>query len=448
MFRYATTVCLALLMTGCASTKISLKTNPPGADVVLINIEGEQKARTRSNTSFTVNIEEDFFSDNNVMGVDMSLIGDKETALVPAVITKENYLPKLHIYEMIRGDKNEKTRVVDLEKLNSTITLETDPPGAKIYFFASKEDAINFYNTNQKRRVKPSSFLEKDAVQNLNSRYSNSRKINDILSSYLEDLDQSTKRREADSIITPFTQKYTSNTVSRDFNGLKVALIEKKGYLPIVEDIAFKAGESNFYSFKLSPWSTKLTVISEPEGIEIEDFRKNTSFGYLGSTPLIRPFSYDEVSGERKDEFWFGRKIKLALRATKAGYEEKIIRVDVPFGEEITTRIKLDELASAINFQSEPPGSHVFVKREIVKQEYNSQQDKMIDSKLTHWKHLGVTPFTYAQDPSDLLEHKDSLKFSLPGYVDGTDYFKSSVASYHLVLEPKGQIINSNEIRR
>ena len=349
---------------------------------------------------------------------------------------------------MTRGDKNEKTSVVDLEKLNSTITLETEPPGAKVYFFESKEDAINFYNTNQRQRVKSSSFLEKDAVQSLNSRSSQSRKINEILSSYLEDLDQSTNRREASNIITPFTQKYTSNTVSRDFNNLKVALIEKNGYLPIIEDVAFKAGESNFYSFKLSPWSTILTVISEPKGIEIEDFRKGTSFGYLGSTPLIRPFSYDEVSGARKDEFWFGRKIKLALRATKAGYEEKIIRVDVPFGEEITTRIKLDELASAINFQSEPPGAHVFVRREIVKKEYNSNLDKMIENKLTHWKHLGVTPFTYAQDPSDLLEHKDRLKFSLPGYEDGADFFKSSVSSYHLVLEPKGQIINSNEIRR
>jgi len=435
-------------MTGCASTKMSIKTNPPGADVVLINIEGEQKARTRSNTSYNVNIEEDFFQDNSVMGMDMSMMGDKEVALVPAVITKENYLPKLHIYEMTRGDKNEKTDVVDLEKLNSTITLETDPPGAKVYFFASKEDAINFYNTDQKARVKPATFLEKDAVQSLRVYSAQSNKINDILSAYLEDLDQSTKRREASNIITPFTQKYTSNTVSRDFRNLKVALIEKNGYLPIVEDIAFKAGESNFYSFKLSPWSTKLTVISEPKGIEIEDFRKDTSFGYLGSTPLIRPFSYDEVSGERKDDFWFGRKIKLALRATKAGYEEKIIRVDVPFGEEITTRIKLDELASAINFQSEPPGAHVFVRRVIIKKEYNAKLDKMIDNKLTHWKHLGVTPFTYAQDPSDLLEHKDSLKFSLPGYADGTDFFKSSVSSYHLVLEPKGQIINSNALGR
>lgn len=425
-------LCLGALITGCASTQFSIKTKPPGANVVLINWEGEQKATTRSNTAHSIEIEEDYFN------------GTVQSTPIAAIITKENYLPKLHLYSVTRGGKNEDTPVVGLDKLNSTITLETDPPGAKMYFFESKEDAINFYKPSN--RAQPKSFLEKDVVASLSKRYNNTRNINEILGDYLEDLDHSMVRKESNHIVTPFNQNYTSNAVTNEFSDLKVVVIEKDGYLPIIDEVSFKPGESNFYSFKLTPWSTKLTVIGDPEGIEVEDLRQGTSFGYLGSTPLIRPFNYDEVSGERKSDFWFGKKIKLALSASKAGYESKVFVVEIPFGEEITKRIVLEKLSDNISFQSEPPGAHVFVKRDITKEEYDSANDQMKEVTLTHWKHLGVTPFSYTQDPSDMLEHKDTLKFSLPGYEDGADSFKSSVSNYHLVLEPKGQIINSNEI--
>ena len=128
----------------------------------------------------------------------------------------------------------------------------------------------------------------------------------------------------------------------------------------------------------------------------------------------------------------------MMLKITKVGYETEHLQIDIPIGEQKTIKVNMQPQAKEISFQSDPPSSHVYVFREKSREVYDGVKTKKIKNiKLKHWKHLGVTPFTYYTDPSDPLKHNDQLKFSRPEYQDKIDRFKSGINHYHMVLDPK-----------
>ncbi|ARU54514.1 hypothetical protein OLMES_0410 [Oleiphilus messinensis] len=427
-------LCLSLFLYGCSSTQIAIKTKPPGAEVRLINNQGQLKAKVVSDVSYKIENSNDYFTQDGV-----------ETTWVHALATKEGYRPGVKTLAGIRnGEKNDGLAIIALDKLDSTIAFETSPPGAKITFYQNKDEARTDWNSNKALPLLSKEYVPL-ARNNANLPPNISRTI-ELVEDHLKDVDYTADPVHRKFINTPFHQQYTADTVNQEFANIGAVKVEKEGYLPVIKEISIKGGESNVFAFQLQPWTTSLKVISEPEGVEIEDIARGTAFGYMGETPLIRKFTYDETA-ERKSTFWPRQKIMLMLRATKAGYEDEHVQVEIPFGEEIPIKVSLKRQSSEITFQSDPAGAHVYVKRIASRQVYDQSSGKLKDVPLVHWKHLGSTPFTYYMDPADPLLHGDVLKFERSGFkVDQAETYKAGVVNYHRVLVPLGDVIHNQAL--
>jgi len=416
-----------MILSACgSSTTVMIKTKPSRAEVVVLNYKGEQKGKVTSDTIFKIKNNEDFFMDSH----------DSTNAMLLA--TKKGYKPEIATLARIRkNEDNDDKRIIKLKELNTSISIETTPPGANIIFL----DAAN--------HIIP--FLAKEAIS-LKKSYSIDKSF---VKDYLRDIGHTTKAKIVNKIITPFEEKYTEATAQSSFSKISKIYIVKQGYNPVAQDLSIRPSESNVYSFHLKPFSTSLKIISEPEGVEIEDLggrvefqgkdtgnaRRMNGFGYLGKAPLIRKFSFDEVDKRYTLSNNRNSTMTMMLKITKAGFETEHLQIDIPFGEQKTIKVTMQARPKEVSFQSDPQGSHVYVFRQKTREVYDSEKTKKIHSiKLDHWKHLGVTPFTYYTDVSDPLHHTDKLKFSRPGFQDTFDQFKSGVSNYHTVLEPKGAI--------
>jgi hypothetical protein len=407
---------IAIFLTSCATTAVTIKTKPSGAKVVLINQKGEQKGSVISDNNFEIRNKEDFFAS-----------GEERTSLLLLAV-KEGYKPQLKYLSGIEvGKKNENTPIINLSRLSTDISIETSPPGA----------SVRFYDANH--REVP--FLTKEFVSVRNST------VAGLVESHLRDIDHSLKASRLDTITTPFDQKYTESTANAFFGRIAKIRIEKEGYTPEQHEISIRPDESNSFSYKLKPFNTSIKIISDIDGVEVEDVSNasGASFGYLGKTPFIRKFTYDEVY--KRKAFWNAGKLNLTLKSTQPGYETEFQNVTVPIGEEITIKISMRSQPKEISFQSDPQGSHVYVFRQKERDVFNPDTNQIETKVLDHWKHLGVTPFTYYMDTSDPLKHTDQLKFSRPGYRDGFDQFKSGINNYHLVLTPAGDIIQRQDLK-
>lgn len=414
-----------VMLSACgSSTTVMIKTKPSNAEVVILNYKGEQKGKITSDAIFKVKNNEDFFREGR----------DSTNILLLAI--KEGYKPEIDILSRIKkNEDNDDKHIISLKELNTNISIETSPPGATVLF-------LNKDNTVLRK------FLVKEPVAGVYSGYES------LVKDYLRDIGQTTKGLTKDKVITPFEQKYTEESAEVHFRDISKIYIVKQGYNPVMHELSILAGESNVYSFQLTPFSTSLQIISDPEGVEIEDLggkieyqgedegnaRRINGFGYLGQAPLIRKFSFDEVDKRYDLRRKRVSSISMMLKITKSGYEAEYLQIDVPMGEQKTIKVSMQAVPKEISFQSDPQGSHVYVFRQKTREVYDKKTKKINNIKLDHWKHLGVTPFTYYTDASDPLKHTDKLKYSRPGFVDADEQFKSGVSNYHMVLEPKGSI--------
>jgi len=419
-------IIVSLILSGCgSSTTVMIKTKPSTADVVILNENGEQKGKVISDTIFKIKNNKDFF------------LGRRDTTNLILLTTKVGYKPKIsYLTRIQKNEDNDDKNIITLEELDTNISIETNPPGANIWFYSG-----------QSRKFLP--FLSKEAVDIANS-------VNrDLIKDHLRDIDQTDKEIIVDKVVTPFEQDYTEDVASSELSKISKIYIVKQGYNPVVRDISIVPGESNVYSFHLKPFSTSLKIISDPEGVEVEDLggtiiravkdsnnaRRINGFGYLGKAPLIRKFNFDEVdkrynlSGNS-----VVKSINLMLKITKSGYADEHVPVDITIGEQKTIKVLLNEQPKEVSFQSDPQGSHVYVYRIQKRKVFDEKSKTLKDKDLPHWKHLGVTPFTYYMDSSDPLKHTDKLKFSRPGFNDSFEQFKFGITNYHMVLEPKGSI--------
>lgn len=423
-------VAALVALAGCGATKMTIRTIPSGADVKLVNAKGEQKDKVVSDVDYAIENRKDFF-----------LHGDQ--AQVFLVATKEGYKPAIEIAHIVQGQDNDDVDMINLEPLDTEISFETTPPGARIRFFAERGDALQFGG-------KGLAFLPKDFVvlpRGLTGEQVDAlKRLLDLEKTENTELTAfGSEPQMVQHITTPFSERYTEKTVRANaFRNSYFIRIEKEDYLIEITEIDIRPGKSNTFSYQLKPFHTELNIVSEPDGVEVEDKRKG-GFGYLGKTPLIRKFSYQEWLDKAvlKD----GRMgLALTLKATKPGYEDEYKEVRIEQGETKAVRLSMRRQPTEVTFQSDPPEAHVYVlrvkQREVFMEEDPAKNQKqgiqVID--LQHWKHLGTTPFTYYMDPADPLKHDDELKFAKPGYNEGTDRYKSGVTNYHMVLEPKGYV--------
>ena len=162
----------AFFISSCKTTAFTVKTKPSGAKVMLINQEGKQKGQVISDSNFEVTNSEDFFP--------------KDTAQTSVLLlaTKEGYKPQLKVLPGIKkGEKNENTPIINLERLSTDISIETSPPGATVRFIDNRGRYVD--------------FLSKEYVSIRNSRIAN------LVEDHLRDIDQTLKAVSTPTIVTP-----------------------------------------------------------------------------------------------------------------------------------------------------------------------------------------------------------------------------------------------------
>jgi len=402
-----------------------IRTIPSGADVKLVNEKGEQKDKVTTDTHYKMEHPKDFFLSGKY-------------AKVLLVMNKEGYKPHIVSAAVVKGEDNEDLDIIKLEPLDTEISFETNPPGARIRFFPDRNSALSYGKEGEnflpKEFVPLPPMLSTEEVQSL-------KRLLDVEKTFdIHVAADSSDRMFVKHITTPFSERYTEKTV-RDpavFRPSYVIRIDKEDYLSQITEIDIRPGKSNTFSYQLKPFHTEVKIVSEPDGVEVEDKRMG-GFGYLGKTPLIRTFSYQEshdkavVDGDRL-------RLLLTLKAAMPGYEDEYQDVKIDLGEKTSLRFQMRVQPKEITFQSDPPETNVYVRRETERQVFDEATRALRTVPLEHWKHLGTTPFTYYMDPADPLMHNDRLRFSKPGYVDCEDTFKSGVTNYHKVLEPKGSV--------
>jgi len=424
-FKLILAATLLLFLSACA-TSITIKTDPSGADVKIVNESYEQKDKVHSDVVYRVRNSDDLFANG------------KKSARVLFIAFKEGYKPTYLYSNIIKGQANDPP-IIGLEVLNTEISFETTPPGAKIRFF---KDEKSTYNLRGKEGLVE--FLTNEYVPLSEESSERLKELFNVARTHGKKI--TAGKQTAKYITTPFSERFSEKTVKNDFDKTYFIRIEKENYLTSFKEISINPGESNVFSFQLQPFHTELKIVSDPDGAEVEDKRKG-GFGYLGKTPLIKNFTYKESMSKAKSISGNRWGLKLLLKASMPGYEEEYKEVEANFGENKAVRIQMKRQATEITFQSDPPEAHVYVERYSTREVFDEETRDLEEKTLQHWKHLGTTPFTYYMDPSDPLSHDDKMKFSKPGYSDVLEDYKSGVYNYHRVLEPKGDISHEGIIK-
>jgi len=409
------------LLAGCASNGINIRTSPSSAKISLY----AKKDMIFEGTSDLI----DYKLNSSIV---KQIFENENRTKLGIVVEKTGYRPYFRFMNLSKASfgqvEVEPVRQINLEALDTDLQLDVDPSsatGAKISFYSRIEDA--------KLGRNPISF---PLGESLGGTF-DIDKLKEDFNEFYNKYNSQIKFREDTSITLPWKASYTTATASTSFSKIKAIRVEAEDFLPKFEDFAVIPGRNNTKLIQLKKMNTVLKVLSDIDGVEIEDTKPESSFGYLGKTPLVRQFSYKECTREvsYKNEM----KVPLILRAYKAGYIDQKIEVNVPFGEEISIKVSLKPRTNQITFQSDPEGVHVYVLRKKKETQYvkdESGSGKWEEKEVQVEKHLGTTPFTYAIDASDPLEHDDLLRYKKTGYVDAEDHFAIGVGSYLKVLTP------------
>ncbi len=364
---------MSFLLVGCTPTTVNISSNPATANVSMSN------SGMNSTTNTTLKMDEKFF-------------GDKESRDEEFCFYKVGYRNKCKVTEINKSKENNIN--ISLDKIDSSITFNTQPQGATI-------------------------------ILNSNNLPSNWQK----------------------SFKTPATFEATSKEIKKlNAESFGIETVRYDGY--IVQNInqyrndILEASKAKSINIKLTPIITTVRVMTEPVGATVEDITQG-GFGYLGESPIIRNLTFKDISNwaERKNVRRTNggfESIELNLRITKPGYKDVIMQsLRIPVGEERTFKRGLKQLAKEVNFSSDPESVHVYASRVVIQELYDEQQGVIVTKKVPFMKHLGTTPFTYNIDLSKPLKHGDALIFKKSGYNDGTIQYAQGQDGFHIVLEPK-----------
>jgi hypothetical protein len=413
-------VVLSLLLSsvsaGCSTTTMSLRTEPASALVKFYShaaLIHEQQSNI-IDFKFEKQFLDEVFKD------------EQQTAELGLVIEKQGYRPLFRVLTVRKG-QDTRPELINLEKLNTEISFDIDPPGAKAILYASIEDARRDKGMRDPGKVKMIPLGEVFGGSRKESEFMRFPELKAKYSSQIQFAE--------DFMLTlPWSAAYTDETANMKIVTVRAVRLEAEDYVPQVKEISIRAGQSNVFVYKLEKMITTLKVLSELEGVEIEDTTKDENYGYLGKAPLVRQFSYQEAMRDRNRE---DNKVHLTLRASKTGFADQKIDVAVPWGEEQTVKVTLKPRSSQISFQSDPEGVHVYVRRTKIDTRYDKTTGEWRESEVPVLKHLGTTPFTYYMDPEDPLEHNDELVFKKTGYKDNNDNYAIGVNTYHTVMVPE-----------
>ena len=406
---------MVFILAGCSSTSISLRTEPSDANVKFYSKEG-MIYEGRSNI-YNYQIDKRY---------DEQVFKDLKQAQLGFVIEKQGYRPLFGIMSVLKGQEI-KPNTIKLDNLNTEISFDVDPPGAKAILYPSIEDARKDKGMRNKGRV-----VSIPLGESFGGNYQDYQldQFPDLKNKYNSQI-----HFETDYILTlPWKQSYTEETARAELTKVKAIRLEAEDYVPEIKEVSIRPGQSTVIAYKLKKMVTTLKVLSEPDGVEIEDTTKGENYGYLGKAPLARQFSYQEAIRDRNRE---DNKVHLTLRASKPGFVDQRVEVAVPWGEEQTVKVTLKPRSSQISFQSDPDGVHVYVKRKKKDTRFDKAKGEWAEDDVPVLKHLGTTPFTYYMDPEDPLEHNDELVFKKTGYKDNDDRFAVGVNTYHKVMTPE-----------
>jgi hypothetical protein len=386
-FKILFAVLLILTTASCSKTTLTVKSNPPGARAVL------------KNTGLSV------ITDSK-MELPKSVFGKKDHSEEAIVFSKEGYRT-IEITRMLhKGDDN--IVAADLDKFDTFLEIKSTP--APIHL-----------------RFSPTDKLPKDWPN---------------------------------EFTTPINLTCTHRE-AQQLSSSRLVMEVDKGYIPSGEyrqlitsgfplNLSLKPGYKNEMNISLKPVVTTLQVMTSPDGAIVEDI-SSAGFGYIGVTPLVRNFNWEDVvlwsdristkaNGEtvgKKREALYGSSLYLDLRISKPGFQDAYLRrLRLPVGEERAFHKNLNTIISTLTFASDPTGVHVYVERSRTKEVYNQATGAFVNKSVTHKKHLGTTPFTLNMDPNDPLQHGEKLIFEKSGYTPGMMEFAEGDANYYQVMIP------------
>jgi len=420
MNRLMKSICLLIgvlcTVIACSRTQLTIRTDPTGASIKLYSKSG----LIHEGASDIVDYN---FDDLNQQQV----FGDNTSGTLGLAIDKKGYRPFFGIKNVVKGEQNH-TDIIKLEALNTDIQLDVDPPGAKAILYESLQAAEAGSHTNGVVSIPLGESFSGDYAPQY---------VVDNFPDFARKYKSQIKFDFSPELTLPWGASYTENTARAELAKVKAIRVEAEDYVPKVEEFSIRPGQSIVKSYRLKKMNTVLKVLGDSEGIEIEDTMPApaVNFGYMGKTPLVRQFSFQEAM--RETEFRNSRAVKLKLRAYKAGYVDQKIDVTIPWGEETTVKVSLKPRSNQITFQSDPDGVHVYVVRKKTEERYIKEDNKWEKTEIKVYKHLGATPFTYTDDPADPLEHNDEIVFKKPGYDEASDNFALGISSYHKVLRPE-----------
>ena len=409
---------LILTVSACSKTTMTVKSNPPGAQVVM-------KA-----TGITA------VTDSKLELPEEEVFGRKESTSEVLIFTKEGYKALEKEVWLFKDKKNNIT--VDLEEYNTFLEIKSTPAPIHIHFVPSDVS-------------RPISWTGSDAD------WKNSEAYWSLL-----------PKDWPKEFTTPISLKCTEKEAKAlSSYQMRVVLEDVKGYLPTGDyrsliDVGYsfssnlKPNFKNKMNISLKPVVTTLQIISEPEGAVVEDISTG-GFGYLGTTPLVRNFNWEDVVlwsdrittasesarvgnkelvGNKRKRL-FGSSLYINLRLSKSGYQDTYLRrLRLPVGEERSFHKNMNALNYSLTFASDPAGVHVYVKRDREKETYNQEEGEFVTKVVSFNKHLGTTPFTINLDPNDPLIHGDELIFEKSGYNAGSLDFAEGEANYYKVMVP------------
>lgn len=383
-------ILLMMTVAACSKTTVLVKSTPPGAHVVLKN----------SGISLT--------TDKKIKLSEEDVFGEKKVISETFIFKKKGYRAE-EIERQLSKGKNNKV-AIQLDEIDTVLEIKSTPAPIQIEFAPDAPLPKGW----------PRRFPTPIVLQCTSEEAQ-------ALSAYrlLVDID-----------------KIKGYIPSGNYRSLT-----SSGY-PLSSSL--KPGHKNSITISLKPVVTTLQVMSEPEGAIVEDISTG-GFGYLGKTPLIRNFNWEDVEswsdritsgagsetvGNKRKQL-FGNSLYIDLRLSKPGFQDAYLkRLRLPVGEERAFHKNMNALNTVLTFASDPAGAHVYVQRDRGKEIYDPAKGVFIHKPVLFNKHLGTTPFTLNIDPNDPLQHGDILIFEKSGYKTGDMTFADGEANYYEVMVP------------
>ncbi len=375
------------LLSACSSTVLTLKSNPPGAQVVLKN------SGVSVITDQKITLESSVFPD----GADQ--------VLEKLIFEKEGYRTVEFEKRLFKGKEN--VIGIDFEEINTFLKIDSSPVSIRIKFEGAG--------------------LPKDWPEE-----------------FTTPIKLACTDKEARSLkgLRLFVDDDNGYLPVGEYRGL----FSPDGY-----SLKLKPDFSNELNIPLKPVVTTLQVATTPAGAIIEDISsggfgyigespviRNFNWEDVVQWSEKRKFANNAAESDRDRKRLSRSYIYLDLRITKPGFEEAYLRrLRLPIGEERSFHKNLTERISNISFASDPAGVHVYVQRAREKEIYDQKTGQFDTVNVDYNKHLGTTPFTLNIDPNDPLKHGEIFLFKKTGYKDDFMRFAEGNDQYYQVMKPE-----------